>query len=325
MEPGRRLDRRSALRGLAALAALPVLPALSACGSDFAGRRLSIAAGVASGVYFRLAGTLAEVWREHLGLGPAPTVLPTAGSVDNLDRLAGGTADVAFSQVDTAAERLAALAPGDPRAPRALARIYDDALHVVVRRGSPVRGVADLRGRAVSIGPPTSGYYAVARRLLESAGLDPDRDVDARGLGLTESTEALRAGVIEAFFWFGGLPTAGVSELAASTPIRLLDLTDVLEAVRARYPVYSSGTVPASAYDIGEPVATLFVRNLLLVPATLDDDLAGALVGTIFAEQPRLATTSPAALTIDARAAIGTQPVPLHPGAEHFYREAKGA
>ncbi|MEU7819003.1 TAXI family TRAP transporter solute-binding subunit [Pseudonocardia sp. NPDC049154] len=322
MEPGRRLDRRSALRVLAALA---VLPGLAACGADFSGRRLSIAAGVASGVYFRLAGTLAEVWREHLGLGAAPTVLTTAGSVDNLDRLARGTADVAFSQVDTAAERLAGLAPGDPRAPRALARIYDDALHVVVRRDSPARRIADLRGRAVSIGPPTSGYYAASRRLLESAGVDPDRDVDARQLGLSDSTAALRDGTIEAFFWFGGVPTAGVSDLAATTPIRLLDLTDVLEAVRARHPVYSSGTVPASAYDIGEPVATLFVRNLLLVPAALDDDLAGALVGTIFAEQPRLAATSPAALTIDARAAIGTQPVPLHPGAERFYREAKGA
>ncbi|GAA4706765.1 TAXI family TRAP transporter solute-binding subunit [Pseudonocardia yuanmonensis] len=322
MEPGRRLDRRSALRVLAALAVLPALPA---CGADFAGRRLSIAAGVASGVYVRLAGALAEVWREHLGLAATPTVLTTAGSVENLDRLADGTADVAFSQVDTAAERLAGLAPGDPRALRALARIYDDALHVVVRRDSPVRRIADLRGRAVSIGTPTSGYYAVARRLLESAGLDPDRDVDARQLGLSDAADAVQAGEIEAFFWFGGLPTTGVAELAAATPIRLLDLSDLLEAVRARYPVYSSGTVPASTYDIGEPVATLFVRNLLLVPAALDDDLAGALVGTVFAEQPRLATTSPSALTIDARAAIGTQPVPLHPGAERFYREAKGA
>jgi TRAP transporter TAXI family solute receptor len=322
VEPGRRLDRRSALRALAALA---VLPGLSACGSGFSGRRLSIAAGVASGVYVQLAGTLAEVWREHLGLATAPTVLTTAGSVDNLDLLAAGTADVAFSQVDTAAERLGGLRPDDARAPRALARIYDDALHVVVRRDSTVRRTAELRGRAVSIGPPTSGYHVVARRLLESAGLNPDRDVDARQLDLSDSAQELRTGAIEAFFWSGGLPTTGVSDLAATTPIRLLDLTDLLEEVRARYPVYSSGTVPASTYDIGEPVATLFVRNLLLVPATLDDDLAGALVGTIFAEQPRLAATSPAALTIDARAAIGTQPVPLHPGAERFYRQAKGA
>ncbi|MCE3553803.1 TAXI family TRAP transporter solute-binding subunit [Pseudonocardia sp. RS11V-5] len=322
MEPGRRFDRRSVLRVLAALA---VLPGLGACGADFSGRRLSIAAGVDAGVYFRLAGTLAEVWREHLGLAAAPTVLTTAGSVDNLDRLAAGAADIAISQVDSAAERLTGLAPGDPRVPRALARIYDDALHVVVRRDSTVHRIADLRGRVVSIGPPTSGYHAVARRLLETVGLDPDRDVDARQLDLSASVDALRNGTIEVFFWFGGLPTGGVATLAADTPIRLLDLTDVLEAVRARYPVYSSGTVPASAYDIGEPVATLFVRNLLLVPASLDDDLAAALVGTIFAEQPRLAATSPAALTIDARAAIGTQPVPLHPGAERFYREAKTA
>jgi TRAP transporter TAXI family solute receptor len=310
------LDRRAVLRALAAAA---VLAPLAGCGAPYGGRRLAIAAGVGAGVYYRLGGTLAAVWSEDLGA--TPEVLTTAGSVDNLDRLAAGTADVAFSQVDTAAERLTA--PTDPRAPRALARIYDDAVHVVVRRESAARRLADLRGATVALGTPISGYYVIARRLLETAQIDPDQGIVPRQLGLSGAIDALRAGTVDAFFWSGGLPTDGITELAARTPIRLLDLTDVLAEVRRRYPVYSPGTVPASAYDIGAPVATVFVRNVLLVPAALEPDLAGALVRSMFAAQARLAAASPAALTIDARSAIGTQPVPLHPGAEAFYREGK--
>jgi uncharacterized protein len=311
------------LRRRTVLGALALLP-LAACGATFTGRHLTIAAGVGSGVYYRLGGTLADVWQEGLGLTATPAVLTTAGSVDNLDRLADGS-DIAFSQVDSAADRLSTLAAADPRAPRALARIYDDAVHVVVRRDSPYRTLADLRGARVSVGTPTSGYYAIAVRLLESAGLNARTDVAAQLLGLPDSTQALRDGRIDAFFWSGGLPTSGITELAAALPIRLLDLKDMLETFRESYPVYSSGTVPAGAYDTAEPVATLLVRNFLLVPASTDDDLADALVRSMFAQQPRLAAASPAALTIDARAAIGTQPVPLHPGAERFYRESKNA
>jgi len=314
----RALDRRSALRVLAGLAATA---ALAGCAPAYSGRRLAIAAGVGAGVYYRLGGTLAAVWAERLDA--APEVLTTAGSVDNLDRLAAGTADVAFSQVDTAAEREADDAPDDPRSPRALARIYDDAVHVVVRRDAAAQRLADLRGAVVAVGTPISGYYGIARRLLSTAGIDPDTGIRPRQLGLADSIAALRDGSVDAFFWSGGLPTAGITDLAAALPIRLLDLTDLLEPVRARYPVYSPGTVPASAYEIGEPVATLFVRNFLLVPASFDADLATALLESMFAEQARLTATSPAALTIDPRSAIGTQPVPLHPGAERFYREGK--
>jgi uncharacterized protein len=308
---------RMPLTRRAALCVAALLP-LAACGLPYDGRRLTIAAGVGAGVYYRLGGTLAAIWSEHLGL--TPEVLTTAGSVDNLDRLAAGTADVAFSQVDTAAERLAR---GDD--PRALARIYDDAVHVVVRRDSPAFRLADLRGLTVAVGTPISGYYEIARRLLRTADIDPDSGIQVRQLGLADSIAALRAGSVDAFFWSGGLPTSGITDLAAAQPIRLLDLTDVLEQVRQAYPVYSPGTVPASAYGIGEPVATLFVRNFLIVPAAMDSDLAAALVQSMFAEQAKLAATSPAALTIDARSAIGTQPVPLHPGAERFYREGKVA
>jgi hypothetical protein len=119
----------------------------------------------------------------------------------------------------------------------------------------------------------------------------------------------------------GALPTTTVDELAAAEPVRLLDLDPLLDTLRDRYPVYAPGTVLAGTYRIVDPVATLLVRNVLLVDAGLDADLVEALTGAVFAEQQRLADATQAARTVDARSAILTQPVPLHEGALRWFSD----
>ncbi|MDN5747453.1 MAG: TAXI family TRAP transporter solute-binding subunit [Pseudonocardia sp.] len=311
---------------LTAAAAAAVVAALPGCAAPFAGTRLRLATGSEQGVYFSLGSALAAAWHEELGLAEPPLVLSTAGSVENVALLAAGAADVAFSQIDAAVERLAGTSPSDPDVPRALARIYDDVLHVVVPATSPLTTVSQLRGARVSVGAPDSGVSVVAGRVLDAAGLGA-ADLRAVQLGLVDSVAAMVAGDIDAFFWSGGLPTPAVAELAARLPIRLLDLDHdgVLAAIRASHPVYAPGTVPAESYGgLTTPVTTLLVRNFLLVRATMPDALATALVRVLFSEQEAVARAGPAALTIDPRAAIGTQPILLHPGAKRFYRDERG-
>jgi uncharacterized protein len=317
---GELVGRRPVLRALGTLGLLAALPG---CSSPFEGVRLTVATGGTQGVYYNLGNALADAWQARLELDARPAVLSTAGSVDNLDRLASGAADVVFSQVDTAAVQLARAPAADPRAPRALARIYDDVVHVVVPASSQATTLADLRGTRVSIGAPDSGVRVIAERLLATAGLSPATDFQAIQLGINESVDAVARGELDAFFWSGGLPTRGVSALAEVRPIRLLNLEDLVTPVRAAFPEYAAGTVPAQSYGIPDPITTLLVRNFLLVGAGMPDDLASALVEGLFAAQEQLAAASPAALTIDLRAAIGTQPVPLHPGAERFFRAEK--
>ena len=317
---GAPVTRRAVLRAGAALGLLAAVPG---CSSPFAGRRLVLATGATEGVYYTLGTALAGVWQDDLDLDVRPDVRSTAGSVDNLAQLTGRTVDVAFSQIDAAAEWLPTIGPTDPRALRALARIYDDVVHLVVPADSPVVTPADLRGRRVSVGAPDSGVSFVALRLLQVVGLVPGTDLRTEQLGITESAAALVDGAIDAFFWVGGLPTQGIAALAGLLPIRLVDLESLVERARTAYPEYAAGTVPARSYAIPEPVTSLLVRNVLLVTADMPDDLAGALVRSLLEAQEILAVTSPAALTIDPRSAIGTQPVALHPGAERFYRAEK--
>ena len=107
-------------------------------------------------------------------------------------------------------------------------------------------------------------------------------------------------------------------------PIRLLTVQDDLARIHAAYPEYAPGTVPVGTYGLTKPVTTLLLRNVLLV-ARRD---AGRRRRTRWSRRcsaARSRSPSPArnALTIDMRAAIGTQPVPLHPGAENWFRAAR--
>jgi uncharacterized protein len=92
------VERRSVLRVLGAFGLLAALPG---CSSPFDGVRLTLATGGTQGVYYNLGNALADAWKAQLGMDARPSVVSTAGSVDNLDRLASGSADVVFSQVDT--------------------------------------------------------------------------------------------------------------------------------------------------------------------------------------------------------------------------------
>jgi uncharacterized protein len=284
------------------------------CAAPFSPVRLRLATGGTAGEYYRLGQALAAVWQERLRLAAAPAVLATDGSPANLSLLLTGAAEVAVSQVDVAADRMAG---GSPL--RALAAVYNDAVQIVVAAGSPVRAVGDLRGARVAVGRESSGVSYVAQRVLEAAGLADA--VQRVRLDLAGSVAALRAGEVDAFFWVGALPTTTVGLLAAEVPLRLLDLDPVLDAVRARHPVYTPGTVPAGTYGLADPVVTLQVRNLLLVTDDLDADLVAALTGAVFGDRQRLADATPAARTVDVRSAILTGPIPLHDGALRWYAE----
>jgi TRAP transporter TAXI family solute receptor len=318
------LDRRDVLRGLAAAGALAATGGLAGCASPFTEARLQIATGGTQGVYFALGSALAKAWQQELGMRDEPEVLSTAGSVDNLRLLTSHGADIAFSQVDAAADVLRTLDPSGPAKPCALGRIYDEFVHVVVPRDSPAQRLADLRGLRVSVGAEESGVYFVAKRLLETAGLAV-ADLRTEYLGINDSVAAMADGRIDAFFWTGGVPTGGVDALAQRMPIRLLDLEDLLSMIRKTYPVYAPGTVPARSYGIPKSVTTVLVRNFLLVDASMADDLAYALIKALFEAQKELVVLNPLARSIDLRAAISTQPVPLHPGALRYFRDAKDA
>ncbi|GAA2356377.1 TAXI family TRAP transporter solute-binding subunit [Dactylosporangium salmoneum] len=304
--------RRRALLGL--LAAGPVLGACESEGDEASGT-LRIATGSPGAVYYRYGSAIAELARKYLPKVHA-SVLSTAASQINVDYLLQDTADVAFTQADIAAGNEEA----HPRQLAALARLYDDYIHVVVAADGPIASFPDLLGRRVSVGAHGSGTAITADRVL---GVN-DITVERAQLGLDDSVRALHDGKIDAFFFSGGLPVAAIAELAKQVPIRLLDLAASVPSLRARFgDYYAERVVPASTYTGIKPTVVIGIANYLVVRLSMSEPLAYGVTRLIFEGRDELAKAHQAAARLNVRSAISTPPLPLHPGAMHYYRTQK--
>lgn len=321
---GKRTPRMAALGMVSLLAAAGCFAGTSsqAVLRDAGVESVTISGGGTTGIYYSYGGEFGSVLSERFDV--RASVLETGGSIENLENLAGGVAQVAFSAADAAADAATGHGPfSEPLPVRALARVYDDFVHLVVLDSSDIDEIKDLHGRAVSLGAKGSGTELIADRLLAVAGVDRS-GIDQRALGIDESIEALRTGEIEAFFWSGGLPTPGVNDLAGEVPIRLVPLQALVEQVRAEYGGgYRHGVVPEGTYGLPGDVATMAVPNFLMAHADLPDDVAYALVEALFDGRSDIAMEVPAGALLDRSRAIFTEPVDLHPGALRYYRDTK--
>lgn len=282
-----------------------------------------IATGSSKGVYYQYAREFAKGAGSRLG-----TIEPvnTTGSVQNLDMLRHNLATYAFSAADAALDAYTGRPPyRDALALGAIARLYDDFVHLVVRAGARASSLPELRGRRVAVGPAGSGTVLIADRVLEAADLDPQRDISRVEIGLDEAVDALRDRKIDAFFWSGGLPTPGVVDLADSTSLKLIDLAEIAGRLRDRYGVsYRTGTIPAGTYTgVESAVGTIAVPNLLVARASLDTTLVYRTTVALFASAERIGVEIPVIGQLDERTAILTAPIPLHDGALAYYRSVK--
>lgn len=280
-----------------------------------------IASGSETGVYYAYGSRLsAEL---TAGIGVSISAAETAGSVDNLLRVGSGQALLGFAQGDAAADALNGTgAFEEPLDIEAIARLYDEYLHIVVRGDSQIDDVGDLADRAISLGAENSGVTVIARRVLEAAGVDQSSIRDPQ-LGLTDSIRAMERGDIDGFFWAGGLPTPGIEELALSMPVRLLPVERTwVTAINDAYSdAYRPADLPVGTYGLTESAPTMAVPNYLITAASTPDAIVRDVLEGLFDSRSRLAEDVPAAAVLDRRQAIFTEPVPLHPGAVEYYRD----
>ncbi len=324
-----RISRRRALQG--AVAAFVVsgllLWWLLPIGETSPRGKITFSTGVTTGVYQRYGELLDESLARDL-----PEVdmrLRTSeGSQQNLARLASGEADFTIATADAVAKYQRDRMPGAKRL-RSCARLYDDYVQLVVEKGSEVRSAAGLRGRRVAVGQDGSGVRLVANRLLEAAGLDPERDIVPVSVGINTMPRLLEKGEIDAFFWSGGLPTSAVRDLSERMAIRLVplgDLVDELHAAGGASRHYRFAVMPADAYAEvrdGVAVPTVAVANLLVTTDRTDAGLTEGLTRSVIRSRDHIGNEVHAAQLVDLRTAIYTDPLRLHEGAQRYYRSVK--
>ncbi|ONG49735.1 C4-dicarboxylate ABC transporter substrate-binding protein [Pseudoroseomonas deserti] len=322
-----RLDRRGVLAGLAALGA----PAIIARGARAQARQMSIATGTTGGVYYPLGGGLANLLSRSIP-GLSATVEVTGGSVANLQLLGASRAELAFTQVDAAVDAVRGndRFKGRPVPVRAIAVLYTNRMQAVTTVASGITSIEGMKGKRVSTGAPGSATEVMAFRLIEAAGLDRDKDFRARErLSPAESTNAVKDGKLDAYFFVSGIPTSAITDLGASpgVQIQMVDHDRYIPKIVEKYgPVYFPEIIPAGTYP-GQKADNrqMSVANILAVREDMPEAEVTALLKTAWEGREELGRVHAEGrnftLAAQKTAAAG---VPWHKAAEAFWT-AQGA
>jgi uncharacterized protein len=298
-----------------------------------------IGTGGVAGTYYPIAGLIADIISNPPGARPCekggscgvPGLVAIAqssnGAVANVDAIESGALESGFAQSDVAhwAYTGTGIYEGQGKIEnlRAIANLYPESIHVVARAGSDIESVRDLKGKRVSLDEPGSGTLVDARIILDAFGVSED-DLMAHYVKPNRAIAMIAEGQLDAFVAVAGYPTGSVSELCASAGCKLVPIQGPeVDALLERYPFFAKDTIPAHTYPgVGE-TETLSVGAQWLVGAEVDEDLVYGITKALWHENARKLLddghSKGRAITLDT--ALDGIAVPLHPGAERYYRE----
>lgn len=281
-------------------------------------RALVIAGGPESGEYQLVARTLAA---QLTASGMRASATPTEGSLENIGLLERGEADLILVQNDIAAMAYRGQGVFAGQAPRqdlrAVASLFPEPLHIVVRRDSDITSVAHLSGKRVDLGLPEAGTRATALAVLAAYGLKEAHLLAQSGRSLEQAAQALENDEIDAFFAVVNAPARRLQPLAAAGNIRLLSLhPEALDALQATHEAFVPMHLAASTYPGQDaPVATVAVTALLAARAETPAADVRAAITTLFEETDFLAAGSAAGALISPHNATRGLTLPTHPEA----------
>lgn len=330
------LARREVLVALSSLLLLPARPSRAA--DDI--RYFRIGTAATTGTYFQIGGILANAISKPPGSrdcdrgggcgvsGLVAVAQATQGSVENVQAVEDGKLESALAQSDVVHWAYSGSGLFKGKSPlarlRAIASLFPETVHIVVRADGPVTALTDLKGKRVGLGEKESGTLVDARLVLEAAGIDEHQiKPDYRNLGQTAA--ALAHDELDAFFLFGGYPVPAIAELASGTPLRLIPIPgDVADRLTHRAAYFARDTIPGATYTgIPDATASIGTRALWIVSSEVPETLIFDIVKALWHDANRhlLDQGHPMAKRITLATALEGLVLPLHPGAERAYRE----
>ena len=284
-----------------------------------------IGTGGTGGTYYPVGGMIANaISNDKMNL----SAVATNGSVANVNAIVGGSLESGFSQADVNSWAFSGTGIYEGKAKveelRAIANLYPESVHVVVKKGLNLKSLADLKGRKVSMDEPGSGTLVNARAILAAFGVT-ERDIKPEYLKPAQSAEKLKDGAVDAFFSTTGYPQGAIAELAATTGIELLPIGgEVRDKILAQYKFFAKDQIPDEAYKGVKGVETISVGAQWVTSAKADADLVYEITKALWSDKTRQALDNGHAKgkVIRKETALQGIPIPLHPGAEKFYKEA---
>ncbi len=251
-------------------------------------------------------------------------VQATKASVENLILLEQGRGDVAF----TIGDSLKAAWEGDEDAGfkaklgklRAIAAIYPNYIQLVATRESGIKTVTDLKGKRLSVGAPKSGTELNTRAILRGAGMSYADVRKVEYLPFAESVDLMKNRQLDATLQSAGLGVASVRDLSNAMEVTMVSVPKAI--VDRMGPPFMPAKIPANTYKgQDKDVETAGVANYLVTHAGVSDELVYQMTKALFESLPELAKAHEAGKEIKLENALAGVPIPLHPGAERYYKE----
>src|SRR5467141_3015864 len=314
------------MKKIIATLAVTISASLALAGAAHAQQKtMSIGTGGTGGVYYPLGGAVANVLSKSLPNVQA-TAEVTGGSIDNLKLIGTGQSEMGFTMADAALDAMQGQDKfkGGKVPLQALLVVYPNRMHVVTVEGTGIETMADLKGKRVSTGSPGGATEVMAFRVIEAAGLDKDKDMKRERLGVAESVNAIKDRKIDAFFWVGGLPTAAVTDLAATPGVKMkmIDHSEVVDKMNAKYgALYAASTIKAGVYPAQDKDnKNTVVWNILVSRADMPDEMAYNVVKTIIEKKADLVAVHQEAKSFSIENQVkANSSIPWHPGAVKYF------
>ncbi|UYP30475.1 TAXI family TRAP transporter solute-binding subunit [Pseudomonas sp. Z8(2022)] len=284
---------------------------------------INVLTGGTSGVYYPIGVALSQLYGQIDG--SRTSVQATKASVENLNLLQAGRGELAFALGDSVEDAWKGVEDAGFKAPltkiRALAGTYPNYIQIVASKESGIKTLEDLKGKRISVGAPRSGTELNARAIFEAAGISYKDFARVEYMPYAESVELIKNRQIDATLQSSGLGMAAIRDLASMVPLNFVAVPeDVVAKIDSK--AYLPGVIPAGTYDGQDTdVPTVAITNILVTHEGVADDVVYQMTKLMFDNLGRLATAHSAAADIKLETATENLPIPLHPGAERFYKE----
>ena len=302
------------------LAAATITLAATAHAQEF----VTVLTGGTSGVYYPMGVALSQIYGKAMP-GAKTSAQVTKASAENLNLLQAGRGEIAFTLGDALNEAWKGNDEAGFKTPlkklRTVAAIYPNHIQIVAAADSGIKTLADLKGKRIAVGAPKSGTELNARDIFRGAGISYKDFAKVEYLPFGESVELMKNRQLDATLISAGLGVAAVRDLATAVPIVIIPIPPEVVA-KIGEAAYQVGTIPADTYK-GQAAAvpTVIVQNFLVTHEGVSSDSVYAMTRSMFENLDQVTAAHAAAKAIDrTKAATGTS-VPLHPGAEKYYRE----
>ncbi|MBQ3059776.1 MAG: TAXI family TRAP transporter solute-binding subunit [Desulfovibrio sp.] len=306
------------------LAGAMILAAASAYADT---KRLTMATGGTSGVYFPLGGAISQVLTNKSGGAFSVTAQATGASGENMRLVEAGDVDIAIVQNDVADAAFNGKAPFRSKLGkvRAIARLYPEYLHVVASKESGIARLEDFKGKKISVGARGSGNELNCRQMFEFYGLDY-KNLEPIFLPYGETADQFKDRALDGFVFTIGTPNPAIQDITTAQDVVFVPMDGPqADAIVAKFPYLVKDAIPAKTYKGQDnAVPTLSVQAILVVREDLPEDVVYNITKTLFANIGDVAKAHNKGSEITLARAIDGVTIPFHDGAARYLKE-KGA